>query len=493
MKQNTTKAICNTAFLFALFLKVFGAGFSYFCTLDDYIQYGCYPRYDNLFHVYFEMGTASARPLAALADPAVWGAFFPHMVFALLIITMLHFVSAKLFDRCLRDCGITITPFFYLVYLLLPLGFEGTYWISASSRIVVGLFFTALSATLLIKYIKTKKCPYLLVYCVCCLASFGFYESVMVLSGLAQALIILKYSIEKKRYQRLYLLAVPLLCAISVLLYYKLASALSPVVRTTSFSLKNLGGRTKELLSQLGYIFTAGLYRTTLVGFADGAKRLAQSGMLGMLVSALILILSAFCAYFGGKTKLSSPRAKYCVPAGLLMILLPLLPNILVPDVWLTYRSIVVCLPGFCVLFAPLLSHILRGKGVAAVTIFVTSVLFLVGCYNEVQTYKEVNELDRKIANEIVAHLDADVLSAQKNVVLVFENEVITPQTSLYKDHVKSAFYVDWAATGIVRATAGNIHIKTVTPVYALDAVDTSSAQVLYIDEFYHVTEEQHE
>jgi len=493
MNQNTTKTICNAAFLSALFLKVFGAGISYFCTLDDYIQYGCYPRYDNLFHVYFEMGTASARPLAAFADPAVWGAFFPHMVFALLIITVLHFVSAKLFDKCLQDCGITITPFFYLVYLLLPLGFEGTYWISASSRIVVGLFFTALAANLLIQYIKTKKCSTLVAYCICCLASFGFYESVMVLSALVQALIILKFFAEEKRHQKLYLLAIPLLCAIFVLLYYKLASALSPMVRTTSFSLENFGGRTKELLSQLGYIFTAGLYRTTLVGFVNGAKNIAQSGMLGLLVGALILTISAFCAYFGGKIKLSSPRAKYCIPVGLLMILLPLLPNILVPDVWLTYRSIVVCLPGFCILFAPLVPHILRGKGVATVTIFAASVLFLVGCYNEVQTYKKVNELDQKIATEIVSHLDADVLAAQKNVVLVFETEVITPQTSLYKDHVKSAFYVDWAATGIVRATAGNIHIKTVTPVYSLDAVGTSNAQILYVDEFYHVTEERHE
>lgn len=493
MKQNTTQALCNIAFLSALFLKVFGAGFSYFCTLDDYIQYGCYPRYESLFHVYFEKGTASARPLAALADPAVWGAFFPHMVFALLIITMLHFISSKLFDQCLQDCGITITPFFYLVYLLLPLGFEGTYWISASSRIVVGLFFTALATTLLIKYIKTKKCYHLILYGACCLASFGFYESVMVLSGLVQALIILKYSAEEKRYQKLYLLAVPLLFAIVVLLYYKLASALSPVVRTTSFSLENLGGRTKELLSQFGYIFTAGLYRTTLVGFADGVKYLLQSGIWGVLISATILIISGFCAYFGGKTAFSSMKAKYCVPVGLLMILLPLLPNILVPDVWLTYRSIVVCLPGLCVLFAPLMSHLLRDKRVATVTIFVASVLFLVGCYNEVHTYKKVNELDQKIANEIVANLDEEVLAAQKNVILVFENEVITPQTSLYKDHVKSAFYVDWAATGIVRATAGNIHIKTVTPVYSLEAVDTSSAQVLYIDEFYHVTEERHE
>ncbi len=491
MKQNTAQAFCNIAFLSALFLKVFGAGISYFCTLDDYIQYGCYPRYESLSHVYLTIGTISTRPLAALADPAVWGAFFPHMTFALIIITVLHFFSAKLFDRSLQDCGITITPFFYLVYLLLPLGFEGTYWISASSRIVVGLFFAALSACLLIRYIKTRKILSLVAYCVCCLASFGFYESVMVLSALVQILIILKFSMEEKRYKKLYLLMVPLFCAMLVLLYYKAASALSPMVRTTSFSLENLGGRIKELFSQFGYIFTAGLYRTTLVGFADGVKYLSQSGIWGVLISALVLIISGFCAYFGGKTAFSSMQAKYCVPVGLSMILLPLLPNVLVPDVWLTYRSIVVCLPGFCVLFAPLLSRLLHKKSFATVSIFAASALFLVGCVNEVKTYKEVSTLDQKIATEIVAHLDEDVLAAQKKTFLVFESEVITPQTSLYKDHVKSAFYVDWATTGLVRAIANNNYIKTITPVYSLDNVDTENAQVLYIDEFYHVTEEQ--
>ncbi len=493
MMQEKTRRSLDIGFFLALLFKVFGAGFSYFCTLDDYIQYGCYPLYHNLFHVLFERGSASTRPLAAVLDPTVWGVFFPNMAFALLLMTGLHFLSAKYFDKCMRKCNITITPFFYLVYLLLPLNFEGTYWISASSRIVVGLFFTSLALVWLIRYENHEKKKNLSLYILFALLSFGFYESVIVLSGLLQVLLIVKSAVEKKERKRLILLAIPFFCALLVLVYYKVAAVLSPAVRTTAFSLENLGDRAGALISQLVYIFTAGLYRTTLVGVIDGIKALWQAGYLGGAISIFILGIAAACGHFGGKIKLSSPSARLCIPLGIFMILLPLLPNMLVPDVWLTYRSIVVCLPGLCILFAPLLARLMQNKTVSTVTIFVAVTLFLTGCYNELCTYKKVNEIDQKIAKQVVAKLESAVLVAQKPVILVFEKEVALPQTSPYKDHVKSAFYVDWAATGIIRATARNVTIESVTPVYSLENIDTTNAQILYIDKFYHVTEEHHE
>lgn len=493
MKKTTTGLFLDTAFAAALLIKVFSAGFSYFCVLDDYVQYGCYPLYDNLSRVYFGIGTASNRPLAAFFDPAVWGAFFPNMVFALLILCALLFLSAKLFDRCFTMCGIAVTPFFYAVYLLLPLGFEGTYWISASSRIVVGLFFTALTVYLLITYIKERKAWQLLLYAVSSLASFGFYESVTVLSGLVQGLIILKFAFDEKQYKRLWLLAIPALCTAAVLVYYKLAAHIGALgSRAAEFSVTHIGARLGELFSQFGYIFTAGLYRTTAAGFLDGLKILMQNGVFGIVISILILCVSVLCAYAGGKYKLFA-EAKLCVPLGLLLIVLPLLPNILVPDVWLTYRSIVVCLPGFCVLFAPLLALAFQNRCVKTTALFLLTSVFLVGCVNEVHTYKAVSELDGQIVNEVLQHLDDEVLAGKKETVLVLSQEVITPQTSFYKDHVKSVFYTDWAVTGAVRAFARNIKIKTITPVYSLENVDTEGKQVLYMDEFYHVTEETNE
>ncbi len=493
MKKTTINLQLDLVFAAALVLKMFGAGFSYFCVLDDYIQYGCYPLYDKLSYVYFGIGTAANRPLAAFCDPAVWGAFYPNMALALIIICALLFFSAKLFDRCLNRCSITITPFLYAVYLLLPLGFEGTYWISASSRIVVGLFFASLSAYLLITYINEKKSWRLVLYAVCSLASFGFYESVTVLSGLIQGLIILKFSLEEKQFKRLFLLAVPAVCAAAVLVFYKLAANIGALgSRTTEFSLDGFGARLFELLSQFGYIFTAGLFRTTAVGFSDGLKTLANIGLSGVVIGILILAVSALCGFFSRNCKLSA-KAKLCVPLGLLLIFIPLLPNILVPDVWLTYRSIVVCLPGFCVLFAPLLAAAFQNRYVKSVAVFVVTMVFLVGCVNEVYTYKSVSELDSQIVNEVLENLDEAVLSGEKETVLVLKQEVQTPQTSFYKDHVKSVFYADWAVTGAVRAYARNVKIKTITPVFSLETVDTEGKQILYIDEFYHVTEETNE
>lgn len=493
MKKIPTGVGLDFAFAAALLLKMFGAGFTYFCVLDDYIQYGCYPLYDRLSEVYFGIGTASNRPLAAFLDPALWGAFFPNMAAALILMCAFYFLSAKLLDRVFSLCSVVATPFLYAVYLLLPLGFEGTYWISASSRIVVGLFFTSLAAYLLIRYINNKKIYWLLLYAVCSLASFGFYESVTVFSGLIQGLIILKFTIADRTYNRLMLLGIPAFSTAAVLIYYKAAANIGVLgSRTTEFSLTDIGSRLRELFSQFGYIFTAGLYKTTAVGFLDGLNALTRAGLAGVFTGLLVLAVSASCAFFSRKYTFSA-RTTLCVPVGLLLIFLPLLPNILVPDVWLTYRSIVVCLPGFCVLFAPLLAYFFKNKYVKTAAVFIITAVFLVGCFNEVNTYKAVSQLDRQIVNEVLENLDEKVLSGEKGAVLVLEKEVFTPQTSYYKDHVKSVFYADWAVTGAVRAAAKNTKIKTITPVFSLENMDTEHKQILYIDEFYHVMEETNE
>lgn len=490
MKKTTTAVLSDLTFAAALVLKVFGAGFSYFCVLDDYIQYGCYPLYNKLSYVYFGIGTAANRPLAAFLDPAVWGAFYSDMAAALVIICALLFFSAKLFDRCMSRFQITVTPFFYAVYLLLPLGFEGTYWISASSRIAVGLFFASAAAYLLMTYIENRKAYLAVLYAVCSLASFGFYESVTVLSGMIQGLMILKFAFADKQYKNLRLLTVPSIGAAAILIYYKLAANIGTLgSRTAAFSFSDIGGRVVALFTQFKEIFTAGLYRTTVLGFSDGVNLLLHNGGTGFVLSLSVVAVSAFCAYFGGKCELSA-KAKYCVPLGLLLIFLPLLPNILVPDVWLTYRSIVVCLPGFCVLFAPPISWLSKNKAIQTVAVFLVTSVFLVGCVNEVHTYKAVHESDRQMVNEVLQHLDDEVLSGEKGVVLVLAQEVVIPQTSFYKDHVKSVFYADWAITGAVRACSQNVKIKTITPVFSLENVNTEGKQILYIDESYHVTEE---
>lgn len=492
MKRSKLIYRCDLLFGLALLLKIFSSGITYFATLDDYIQYGSYPLFDPSY-VFWEIGTVSARPLASLLDPTLWGAFWNHMWIALLMLSVLYFFACMLLDRILTDEDIKITPVLYAVCLLLPLTFEGTYWISASSRVVVGLFFAVLSVRFLQMHFMHKNNWLLLPYAISCFLSFGFYESVMIFSGILQLFVLVKHTIEQKTYRKLWLMTIPAIGAISLLVYYKLASELGALgSRASGFSLSGMGHRFADFLSQFGYIFSAGLIRTTVNGFIYGMRILLASPIWGLTILAITVALSAGCAYFSRKHKLRA-KAAICVPIGLCLTFFPLLPNLLVPDVWLTYRSIAICIPGLCVIFAPLATHLLQNRYVKMAVIFAMVFVFSVGCVNEVATYKKVNKLDNQLLDEVISHLDEDVLSGKKNTVLVLPHEIITQQTSYYKDHVKSVFYTDWSLTGAVRAKTQNNAVKNITPVFTLNGIDPEGKLILYMDTTYHVTEDQHD
>ena len=492
MKRQKFLYRCDIAFFLALLFKVFSAGIAYFPVLDDYIQYGSYPLFD-LKHVLFDIGTISSRPLASFLDPVLWGSFWQHMWIALLIITLLYFLTCLLLDRLLTQEGIKITPVLYSILLLLPITFEGTYWISASSRIVVGMLFAVLATWALKQFLKTDKKWLIPVYGLLCLLSFGFYESVMVFSALLQLFVLIRFVKEKKACKKLWLITIPACLAIVLFVYYRLTANIGALSgRAAGFSVNHLGERVSALLSQFGYIFSAGLMRTTVVGFFDGLSSLVASPLWGLCIGAIIVGVSAACAFYSKKHRLHA-KASLCVPLGLALTLLPLLPHLLVQDVWLTYRSVVLCLPGLCILLAPLAVKLLHNRYARMATVFAMVFVFSVGCVNEVQTYKKVHALDNALLTKVISHLDEDVLAGKKDTILVLPHEVALPQTSYYKDHVKSVFATDWSLTGAARAKVRNNNIRTITPVYSLEHVNTEGKLILHMDTSLHITEEHYE
>lgn len=476
MKTAKARLFCDIFFLVALLFKVFSLGVNYFPVLDDYIQYGGYPLYDELSHVYLTIGTIATRPFASLADPAVWGQMYPHLWVALIAITLLFFFGAKFLAKVLERLGIYATPFLYAVLLLAPIGFEGTYWISASSRICVGLFFAGIASFLLIKFIDTKKKWYVVPYGVATLLSFGFYESVMVMSTLLQLTVIL--ALVKDNKKRAAFLITPVALGIAMLFYYKLAGNIGATAnRTSGFTFDNLGDKVIEFFRQLTDIFTVQSAKIIFFGAYSGLKLLASSGF-GIVLLIFAVVISLGCGYFGGKQKFSVP-AKLSVPVGIALFILPLSPNLLVADVWLTLRSIVTCLIGLVLISAPVFNKVFNKQFIRSAVIFVIVLLFSLGNVSELDTYRRVNEMDNRLVNEICEQLDEEVLSGEKETVVVLDSEVIIPQISYYKDHVKSVFDSDWALTGAVRAKMRNIKIKMITPVF--EEPDVPDKQIIYI------------
>ncbi len=478
MKTAKMRLFCDISFFCGLIFKVFSQGLAYYPVLDDYIQYGGYPLYENLSFVYLNIGTIATRPFAAVLDPALWGQFFPNMWIVLLFICVMFFAGVKLIAAVFERMDTHITPFLYAVVLLIPLGFEGTYWISASSRVCVGLFFAGLASFLLTKLITTKKKLLWVAYIPLTVLSFGFYESVMILSALLQLTVIL--TLVKSNKKRLLLLITPAVSGVCMLLYYKLAGNIGSLgSRANDFALTGIGARFLELLRQFAEIIIKGGGLTTANGAFYGLKILVSS-VWGVALLVLAVLISAACGYFGAKLNFRA-KAKYCIPLGIVLVLLPLVPNALAADVWLTYRSVVPAFFGLTLISAPIFSKLLKHRSVRAGVIFFMVLLFSLGNVNELDTYRRVHETDDKLVTQIAQQLDYDVLSGDKHTIVVLDEEIIVPQVSYYKDHIKSVFDSDWALTGAVRAKAKNIKIKMITPVFSLDGINTEGKQIIYI------------
>ena len=153
MQKNSTRFFI--ILFFAYLLKYMIYGFYYYPALDDYIQYGGYPLYNNPSFVLFDIGTICSRPLAAILDIFLWGSLWNTPVIMLIVSSAFHFFSTVILYKTAAKNEITLSPLFAVLFLFFPLGAEGTYWISASSRITVGIFFASLTLYALTKYAKS--------------------------------------------------------------------------------------------------------------------------------------------------------------------------------------------------------------------------------------------------------------------------------------------------------------------------------------------------
>lgn len=434
--------------------------------------------YENASHVFLTIGTISTRPFASLLDPTLWGAFYPRLFFVALIISVLFFFATKLIADAFERMDIHITPFLYAILLLCPLGFEGTYWISASSRICVGLFFLGLASHFLIKIIDTKKRVLFLPYAIFTLLSFGFYETVMIASAIFQFFIII--TLVKDNKKRAGFLITPVVLGILMLLYYKLFGSVGALgSRANGMSFENLGHKVYELLYQFFEILVKGGILTVFFGAKEGLLLMIGS-IAGIVRLALAVLISLGCAHFGAKREFRVPTLLALI-LGFALAFLPLAPNVLTDAVWLTYRSVVVSFIGLVLISSVIFSKLLKNKTAKFISLFIIVFVFSCANVNELDTYKRVNETDNLLVAKICKQLDPEVLSGEKEAIVVLKQEVIIPQVSYYKDHVQSVFGSDWALTGAVRAKCENIKIKMINPVFSLEDTDYKNKQIIYL------------
>ena len=487
----------RAAALYALALLRFAMlGFSYRPLLDDYIQYYNYANLmGSLPEVVRTLGLFAARPLAGLADIVVWSHFWPCLFVAVALLAALLTAAALLFER-LFDRMVGIGPLFACFFLLLPVNFEATYWLSAATRIVPGLVLAACAG---LCTIDAQQNPRLLwgAFASCLLAA-GFYEQCFVLAAGLSALCGLFWT---KR---------PLTRAVSVLspcaaygIYAALCAAAGPSAlygartslvlpfRDEAFFTQHL----PQVVEQMVAVFKAvpALTLRALLRFprmlwenlwpALPMLLLLLALLWGMLYAKPLKTLRAGARQkdaapeeSAAKTPLRQPLGEggaltarrealrgpgLALLLGVLLCLGPFFPFFVVANPWIGLRALGAALPGLA-LFADAALRLLPLSPPAR-RAFCGAALSLLLCATlpELADYRLTAAQDAALLEAVAQVLPEEASS----VALVGVQPCYLPdQNYEWHEHLHGVTESQWATTGALRQVCGSLDIPTVTP-----------------------------
>ncbi len=432
--------------LFAVVTALAVFRFSYFALkyipyLDDYVQYGYYPRLENHWQrVYLGgAGVLFTRPLAGVFDFLLWSRFWGSPGFAVGIISVFHGISGVLFYKAFNLCKFNLSPLFLVLYILMPVNIEGTYWLSASSRVVVSMFFTSLAALS-----GAKKNTVL--FLIFGFLSVWFYEQTAILSVLVLMWICI---LKEEKWKIVF----PLLSALGLaIFYFKMGSLGDNAGRLKAAALPDVWSNAIRTMTDFLRIVTEIQGRILTKGFARGFTRIAFDFSLAWL--ALTVIFSMLFFNLSSHIGHSGKPGRSGTIAGVCFTILPLVPFAVTLGNFFNLRNTVPCLLGLAILLDRLISEISKKYiyVVGAVLIF----WFSITAVSEIEDYSYTAGRDMAAATEI-----AKAVTADTNIVMVeVKSPVYYPQNAPYRDHIMSMTGSDWGITGIVRYLSKNEDVE---------------------------------
>lgn len=472
-------------------------GIQYYPQLDDYIQYHNYIRSYSFMALQEKVGILSSRPLAGIADYFFWSPMFDHMILGVALISALYAAAVLLIWDILGRYFRT-SPVLPVIMALLPLGMEGTYWMSASTRVVVGMFFAALAARTFLHWLDGRGWGWLILYLILQLIPFGFYEQAGLLSvALTAGAAILEWTRRGKSLSR---------CAVSLwgvpaMGLYFLATRLldnggvygsrAETVFATSrhYYLHTV---LPEIMGQLRDAFLKGGFYTGAKGFVRG-MRMVLSGELLLWA----LCAAALCVLLWLTVRRREPQERteedaplpLALLSGLLLAAAPVSLFLVLNNPWFSLRGTVTSFPGIALAADSLLVWLwdrlsLRRSGLpvlAAVAAFV----FCVAGASELRDYRDTYQNDQRVARLVLEAAEEAGPVDGRIGVLNLEPSYLPNQNFYYHEHIHGCTESDWAFTGLLTALGGEVKVTPLPadPIYRVwnrEANHPSGFETLY-------------
>ena len=478
-KRGTFPLFVATFLLIAIRFLYFG--FKYFPQLDDYIQHH---NYALLVEQMFAgdmgefikwIGLLGARPIAGILDITIWSWLWPCSIVGVLLLSLMYAFAAVEFNKVFEKLFNT-SNVFIVVFALLPLGMEGTYWMSASTRIIPGLVFVALSASYFVKFLESGAKKYLLLELLFQFLTFCFYEQTAVLSCALNILIAMLCCRDSgKRWlfsfgcfacAGLYFLVTRIQA--DSMLY---ASRANTILPTSSYYFDVF---LPDLLSQIKSAFLGGGFYTFAYGLIRGIMRIFSDGAL-----LYCLILIAVCVFFGyivfskGKGK---ERGEIVIPfiIGLILTIAPLAPFFILANPWFSFRGTVTSFVGIALVFDALIRLVTNNKH-TAIAIIGSSIAFIfsICSVSELGDYRDTYLADQRVVSAvstIASEIRKETDESCKVAIFNVDKRYVMELNSYFHEHIHGVTESDWALTGAVRCYNVNAYERiTYVPISLRD------------------------
>ncbi len=447
---------CAVLFILALLLRASFGGVYYEPILDDTVQYLLYPTSRDYGALIAQEGLFASRPLAAVMDLFVVGQMRENLFLAVILMAVMHGASAALFQRVLSRF-FTVGPIFSVIYTLLPLGCEGTYWLSAATRVVSGLFFTACAAAVLCDFIDRGKWWRVPLFFLLELLSFGFYEQILVLSLTLSALIFLHHWRDRRA-------SAAWLAFLCVGIYFGFTSYFqteSPLANRMELILPDTPYYFEvflpDLAWQIGVSFLSAGVRTTFLGCWRGLLACVTGGMGGWLYLIAAAGLGVWYAVMQwprrGRAVVSIAGWRRALVWGFLLAIAPVTPFLVIARPYFSLRSTVPSFLGAAILIDLLFRSLIRRRRLMAVAASAVLFVCLLGCASEIGDYKATAAADRALAEAILAR--ESEMDGRVGFLSVKEFPV-AEQNYAYHEHIASVAAADWTLLSKLTAVKGS-------------------------------------
>ncbi len=470
------KIILGGILFLMLMVRNCAVGMQYWPQLDDYIQYHNYAAQFSFGELQNVVGLLASRPLAGIADYFIWTPMFEYMILGVAMISALYAASV-IQMKGLMERYFAVGPVFPVVMALLPLGIEGTYWMSASTRIVCGLFFACLASVSFGKWLDTGRRSSLLSFMVLLLLPFGFYEQSAVLAmTLVLGMAILEFRARWKRALAA-LWAIPAVGLYGLFTRYFAADTIYSSRAEFVFPTSNYFWNVflPDILGQFKSVFWDGTCYTLIKGLVRGIQLVCSGELIVWILLPAILCLGyGYLAVHDADTSTGHKFSHvFAVLVGAVLVIAPLTPFLILANPWFSLRGAVTSLPGIAMICDVIVMSLCRwlplrkqGAGIlAALCAFV----FCISGAVEIRDYKDTWKNDHIVAKAVLSRVEEDFPTKEsaegiRAGVLGVEKTTLPDQNYFWHEHIHGCTESSWAFEGLLKYLAPEGRRPSITP-----------------------------